>query len=500
MVFYSPGPTDENCDYIVAADVNADGYVDLLVLDAETKNISVLLNNGDGTFKAAALYSTSATSPPQSFAMGDFNGDGFLDIAVPDLDEERVAIMLGGPNGTFGSGQLITCCFTPEWIGAGDFNGDGILDLVVIENFLNRVEVLLGAGDGTFPTQINTNTPEGLYKLLIADFDGDGKLDIAGITNNEDVLQPSVSVLLGNGDGTFQQPVEYPVGNTPNGLALGDIDGDGKLDILAGNSQDSTTSLLLGNGDGTFQAQRIILPQLSGSFGIATADFNGDGRPDVANLAGASVQTIPFGLSHASLLFPVQMVGTTSTSQSVTVTNTTNSAVSIIDIGVLGAKPFDFPETNDCPASLGAGAQCTITVSFKPTAKNDCSAYVTIYFGTGPNTETIALDGTGTVVSLSATQLNFGAQTVGTRSAPMSFTLTNKGAHALTVSGIVIAGTNIGDFAESNNCGSSVASGGACTITSFFAPKVVGHRSAYIRIEDNGGGSPQKVTLSGIGQ
>jgi hypothetical protein len=496
-ISYSAGPPGQNCDYIAVADVNADGFLDVLVLDAETRSLSVLINNGDGTLQPAVLYSTSAISPLASFAVGDFNGDGALDIVVPDVDEGRVLVMLGTGNGTFQSAQATNCCFTPLWIGVGDFNGDGKLDLIVIDEFLFETYVLLGAGDGTFTRQVSTFIPNALYKVVIGDFNGDGKLDIASITYIFTLL-PEMSVLLGIGDGTFQQPVQYSVGRFPTGLALADIDGDGKLDIVVGNSQDSTMSVLLGNGDGTFQTQQIVLAQNTGTAWIVAADFNGDGRLDLATQGTAFLQTNSLSLSAGSLSFPVQVVGTASSSHSVTVTNITGSSIQILGILGMGLFPRDFPETNDCPTSLGAGAQCTLNITFTPGAKNARSAFINIFDGT-TSSEAIWLTGTGTVVSLSATQLDFGAQTVGTRSGAMSFTLTNKGARALALSGIVIAGANAPDFAEKNNCGSSVASGRACTVTAFFTPKATGHRSAYIRIDDNGGGSPQKVTFTGIG-
>lgn len=169
-------------------------------------------------------------------------------------------------------------------VAVGDFNMDGKLDLAVVNATTLNVSILLGNGEGTFQTAVNY--PVGLvaFSLLVADFNGDGKLDLAvgDITNNG---PSNVSILLGNGDGTFQTAVSYIAGanNGSNWLAAGDFNGDGRLDLVVGNlgsNASGNVSILLGDGDGTFQP---AVNYGTGQGGAAVpGDFNGDGKLDIA--------------------------------------------------------------------------------------------------------------------------------------------------------------------------------------------------------------------------
>jgi hypothetical protein len=205
-------------------------------------------------------------------------------------------------------------------------------------------------------------------------------------------------------------------------------------------------------------------------------------------------------VSPASLTFPTQLLGTASAPKSATVTNTGNATMSITSIGITGTNPGDFTQSSTCGTSLAVGAKCTISASFKPTATGKRTAAVSIADNAAPpNPQTVGLTGTGTEVKLVPTSLSFGSQKIGTTSAPKSVTMTNVGTSTLTISGISLTGANAGDFSQTHTCGGTLGAGASCTISVTFHPSATGARSAALSISDNGGGSPQKVPLSGTG-
>jgi len=148
---------------------------------------------------------------------------------------------------------------------------------------------------------------------------------------------------------------------------------------------------------------------------------------------------------------------------------------------------------------VNPGSSCTMSVTFKPKTIGPASGSISITDNAPSSPQTISLQGTGTDVQLSPLSLNFGNQTVGTTSGRKIITLTNKGTVTLSISGIAITGTNPGDFAEGDNCGTSLAAGASCSIAVTFTPTTTGPRSANVSVSDNGGGSPQQVALTGTG-
>ena len=224
------------------------------------------------------------------------------------------------------------------------------------------------------------------------------------------------------------------------------------------------------------------------------------GTPQTVSLSGTGTAGV-VSLSATSLAFGNQSVGTTSTAQSLTLSNTGNAALSITSLALTGTNAGDFAQTNTCGNSVAAGANCTISVTFKPSASGSRTASVSITDSASGSPQTVSLSGTGTagVVSLSATSLAFGNQSVGTTSTAQSLTLSNTGNAALSITSLALTGTNAGDFAQTNTCGSSVAAGSSCTISVTFTPSASGSRTASVSITDNASGSPQTVSLSGTG-
>ncbi|TLY46615.1 MAG: VCBS repeat-containing protein [Nitrospirae bacterium] len=271
-------------------DFNSDGKLDLAVANTAANTVSVLLGNGDGTFPAAPFYGVG--SNPQSIAMGDFNSDGKRDLAVANAGSNTVSILLGNGDGTFQAAQAFAAGSGPVSVVARDFNGDGNLDLAVADYGSNNdssnatvdttVSVLLGNGDGTFQAARTFEAGSGPYALAVGDFNRDGKLDLAVADLGPSTQRAgTVSVLLGNGDGTFQVARTFAVGNTIWSVAVGDFNGDGKLDLAVPDGGANSVSVLLGNGDGTFQATQSF-PVGTSPVYVAVGDFNGDRVQDLA--------------------------------------------------------------------------------------------------------------------------------------------------------------------------------------------------------------------------
>jgi hypothetical protein len=218
--------------------------------------------------------------------------------------------------------------------------------------------------------------------------------------------------------------------------------------------------------------------------------------PQTVQLAGIGVESSVV-FSPTSLTFPTQLVFTDSKAQQVTLTNTGLGILKITAGGISG----QFGETTDCTPTLAPGASCTANVTFKPTTKGTLTGAISITDNAPGSPQKVPLSGTGTYVQLKPTSENFGTQPIHTTSLPRYITFTNKGSGPVnfTGTGISITGSDQGDFAETNNCGTSVASGASCKIRVTFTPSALGKRTADVSLSDDGGGSPQTVPLTGTG-
>jgi hypothetical protein len=256
-----------------------------------------------------------------------------------------------------------------------------------------------------------------------------------------------------------------------------------------------------------------VATQLYSSTTAGTRDQAGNATkfvpPTVANgrvYVGTQNQLDVYGLlpsfnvtlTPSSLTWGTIFYGATGAAKAATLKNAGNATVSITSISVTGANSSEFPiSANTCGSTLAAGASCTISVQFKPTAEKTQSATLTVVDGGG--TQTSALSGYGSAIKFNPATLTFVATAVGTSSAPQTTTMTNMNSTAITLSSIVIGGANPTDYSQTNTCGSSLASGASCAITVTFTPNATGSLPANITITDSDATSPQKVVLSGTG-
>ena len=497
--YYNIDSEGESVYWVAAGDFNGDGNIDLAVADFLGSDISVLLGNGDGTFQPPVKYPTTET--PTFVAVGDFNGDNKLDLIVADAP--YVSVLLGNGDGTFhaptDNGSFPPASFLP--IAVGDFDGDGALDAAVIGTGNLELGILLGNGDGTFELAGKYNSGEFSDSVASGDFNGDQKLDLAVAdgTANE------IYILLGNGDGTFQTSTHFSA-ESPAVINVADINDDGALDLLfsstSSTSGQNQLTVMPGNGDGTFgvpanyQTSSILS-------GIVVGDLNGDHLPDVAVVEEGNALTVLLNTGIASfspttpVTFNPQLIGTGSAPQNISLSNIGTRVLSISGLKISG--PFQLGNHSTCKATLAPGAKCTLSVVFTPKVIGTTGGLLSISDSASSKPQVVELSGSGTVISLAPTSLNFGTQKVGTKSSPQNVTVTNTGSTTASVTSVTITGANSKDYSQTNTCGKQIGPGGTCTISVTFAPTKTGTRTAVAQINDNGGGGSQGASVTGVG-
>jgi hypothetical protein len=352
----------DNAQAISAADLNGDGRVDLAVVcpGVHHAGVVVLLNSATG-FLPRQSYA-SGSQGPNSLVVVDFDGDGILDLAVGEGGS--VAFLKGNGDGSFQSPELYDANGPINSVAAGDLDGDGNLDLAVADG-TGGVDILLGNGDGSFRPAMPVFVGTAVRSVAVGDFDQDGNLDLVtancstegcSISNRTDNI---ATVLMGNGDGTFQPPVAYTVGLTPRSVVVADFNGDGVLDVAVAVSLGRVT-VMLGHGDGTFP----VLDHFSAGnapWFVAAGDFNRDRAIDLA--------VVDEGGNDVSILMNVRgTFVTTNSSQNPApvgqpVTFTATVAPSLVSTTPTGKITFADSATILATVPLNASGQASFTTS-----------------------------------------------------------------------------------------------------------------------------------------
>ena len=289
---------------MVMSDFNNDGKADLAVTNVNSATFSVLLGNGTGNFGTVLNYPTGPY--PQYITTGDFNGDGNADLALSVMGDGTISVFLGLGNGFFGPAiNFSTGVYSPTSIEKGDFNGDGKTDLAVTHG--NSVGILLGTGIGSFGAETVFTISTGITDVAVGDFNDDGKADLALLN----VAGNWVHILIGDGTGIFTRTLTYTVGQNPISIVVADLNGDGKDDIATANTNNLnfSVSVLLGNGTGSFSLAKHYAA--TGSYSLDFGDFNGDGKTDLMTVDGNlnSVCLLPgdgTGAFPFTINFPVE--------------------------------------------------------------------------------------------------------------------------------------------------------------------------------------------------
>jgi hypothetical protein len=455
-----------------AGDFNLDDHLDLIVIAGS--EAGVYLGNGDGTFDAGASFGFEDDSWGNTVVVADFEGDGSADLGVTQYDTEQTEVFTSNDDGTFTSrgSYGTTCGCGGAWgLAAADLDRDGGDDLVVGERWANRIYSIMAGPDDTFTKGPNVSIPFGPFEanpiwVAAGDLNGDGYPDVA----TSDYMNDAMTVFVGDGTGNFSisetlfptyPGVEYFASHAN---VIDDFDGDGRLDLAVGSQEAPVLTYL------------------------------NEGEP----AASADPESVEFGS---------QPTGIASAPVSVHVENEGNAVldVSAATIGGTDASVFAV-DASDClggPVLVGIG--CDLEVTFIPSTLGAAAATLTIESDDPGGDLEVSLSGTGVTptpsITVDPTSVDFGAEKVGTVSAPETITIGNEGSAALQVSSISLAGLDAADFdLDPASCATaSIPVGGECELMVAFEPAAAGASQAEVVIASDDAGGPAAVSLAGSG-
>jgi len=443
-------PTTAFPTFIATGDFNNDGNLDLIMCDSPY--VSVLLGSGDGTFQSPIDTNVSFCSQASGsvVAVGDFNSDGNLDTAVVS---NELDILLGNGDGTFQLTAQYSAGEFDQSLTVADFNNDHKPDIAVTNGSGYQIYIFLNNGDGTFRSEAPF-AANGPGAITAADLNGDGNQDLIFLTAAAPFPANAITVMLGKGNGKFGSAINFQQLKEGSFVTVGDFNGDHKLDLVATDYLGNAIDVLLNTGvvsyspttPLTFQPQTIgtssspqsviftntgtqtlaisgmrvtgpfqlstdttcgssvapgakctlsvvFTPKVIGTTGgLLSLSDSASSKPQVIELSG--VGTV-ISLSPTSLNFGTQKVGTKSSPQSVTVTNTGSTTVSVTSVTITGANSKDYSQTNTCGKQIGPGGTCTISVTFAPTKTGTRTALVRINDNGGGGSQGASLTGVG---------------------------------------------------------------------------------------------------------
>jgi VCBS repeat protein/type IX secretion system substrate protein/FG-GAP repeat protein len=451
---------------ITSTDFNGDGFADLATANYNSNNISVLLSTGTSSFIPVSNFTVG--SGPISVSSADFNGDGFGDIATANYGSNSVSVLLGTGTGSFGTAANFTVGSTPYSVTSADFNGDGLADIATANYGSGNISVLLNASTNTvtasFSSAINFNAGSGSISVISADFNGDGLADLAaanyGSNNVSILLNISTSTLTAsfgsatnltvgtnpfslisadfNGDGlvdlatanngsnnvsvllnantstvtaSFGDTINFVAGNLPNSIISADFDGDGLLDLATANDVSNNVSVLLNTGTSTLTASfgtPIPFNTSVNSQSIISADFNGDGKVDiaVANDGSDNVSVLLNGVPVVGITGTLIICAGSSTilsgTNAFTYTWSTSDTTSSIVVSPTVTTTYTLTEANGvCTATTVAtvSVNATPTITISATSNTVCASNTTTLTASGANSYTWSTTETTTTIS-----------------------------------------------------------------------------------------------------
>lgn len=484
---------------LALADFNQDGNLDLIAGDADNPTVAVALNDGTGTFGLASVPSQTLAvgATVAGIAVGDVDGDGDLDFASANAGGSSASVGLNGGNGFFSSIATYGVGQHPSAVQLADVDNDGDLDLLTSNLGSNSVSICLNNGSGSFGASTSVSVGGPPTDLVLADIDGDGDMDLLATSTNGLV---SIRVNISGGFASVTG-LALPAGSAPTGLSAGDVDADGDLDVVVAQGPGGQVVTFLNAGNGSFAAQAgaLLLGGVAGgaasSEGVALGDVDGDGDLDLITADGLTGRVVLGRGDIAPTLSGFSPAG-----------GAPGAIIALTGTSLLGTQRIAFAGTLGNIVTSGftvnaAGTQ--ITGVLVPTGALSGPISVTTRGGTATTAASFAASAAQLAVLQNGTPypplgagFDFGSQLVGSTSAPVVFTLSNPGSLPLSLIGV----STTGSFALVGTMPTSIPAGGAATLGVVLQPLAVGAQAGTLLVASNAAGSPSyTVPLTGTG-